>query len=514
IGTGIGVHELAFNLTAQPAGEDRLLAPGGVSLRVVSPASGDNISAAVAEGSSGAILTVGSNKASLTMTPVVRAEINAASIELGTPLSDVGGNLTLTSDSKINATANGDNGSGGVVAVGLADATMDIINASNYAGIGSGSMVNASGAIEINANTEFGTTSTADVDGGGLAAVSESESILTLGYSNDAVVGNSAELTSGNKIVLASDTKLDATSKAYALAGGAGAGADAVGEIDLSNASYTKTTVGDAAILVGETIDIKALMSQVKTDTVAEAIAGAAFAETDSNAKNQIRDSLDVHIGDNALIQGESVDSSTASLSVQVQAKKLGIDLRTRSDSDTNAIGSADAELTTKYTGDVKVTVDSGATLSGQNISIDSLLDYKEYTEILKDEVSVGKPANNEPNVDLGAEPSIVMNGNLEMAARPAPELFIDENGLIQIAEGVTVGSSKLGRGDNVGSGDIVVNDIVNGDSLGTATLTADVTRDSSVDAEDQVSISGLTPTISGSGGKILTRTTYNSVKI
>ena len=90
-----GTQDLYINFTSNPAGNDELLGPGGVSLRTITPPPGNGISAASAEGGAGGFVAVSSPDAETDVTANVQAYVNSS-------LLDVGGNLSVITNSTAN----------------------------------------------------------------------------------------------------------------------------------------------------------------------------------------------------------------------------------------------------------------------------------------------------------------------------------------------------------------------------------------------------------------------------
>ena len=72
-----GTQDLYINFTTNPAGNDELLGPGGVSLRTISPPPGNGISASSAEGGEGGLVASASPDAETNVTANVQAYVAA-----------------------------------------------------------------------------------------------------------------------------------------------------------------------------------------------------------------------------------------------------------------------------------------------------------------------------------------------------------------------------------------------------------------------------------------------------
>ena len=95
-----GTQDLHIDFTSNPAGNDELLGPGGVSLRTISPPPGNGISASSADGGEGGLAASGNPSAQTNVTATVQAYVAPRQLIAG-------GNVSITTDSTANTSSQG-----------------------------------------------------------------------------------------------------------------------------------------------------------------------------------------------------------------------------------------------------------------------------------------------------------------------------------------------------------------------------------------------------------------------
>ena len=357
----------------------------------------------------------------------------------------------------------------------MASATIDISAAEdtdgnpldvNSAFIGAGTVIDAVGDATILADLDFDVDSNVDVNGGGLAAASDSTSTVAIDYTNRAVVGDGAEITAVGDISIGADTYILGSSRADADASGAGSGSNATATLDIEDLSVTEANVGANGRVVGANASLSAIVSGLDLTATATPQANALLAFTDADATVNVNDAANVTLGAGAWVEGSSVD---------LLARHTGIDLTATTDAVSNGLGDADATSTTDYESDSAIDVDDGATLAGYNISVISEQIVTTYSR--DPSASAGGTTDENEAGDFNAGRSIVFDGDIALLIRPNPELFIDEDGIILTAQNITVNNGKT-VGDNVSGADISVDNIGNSSNAGTALLQANTVAD------------------------------------
>ncbi len=462
-------------------------------LSQVSVASGDGISTASVSGSSGALIAVDVHKVTATITPTVSAHIAASSVTIGDADQGLTGNLLVQSQSIVNNLTDGTNGSGGAVAVGVVNATVEVTD-TNLAYVGDNTAIQVQGDATVRADLAHTIGSDVNVNGGGLANASESQSRVTIEYSNDVEMRTGSSITATGAVTITANTALVAELRGDADSGGAGAGSNATGYLEITDPSQTLVTLDNSRIS-GETTTASAVVSSMDLRGVAEAEANAAIGFTNSDATVNVYDTAKVHLKSGAWIEGTTVN---------LLAEHAGVDVTSRADADSNALGEARADGITDYEADSTIVVDSGATAAANVLNVDAKQTFLNYDRDVNAEA--GGTTYPVEGGDLNAVRSIDYSGEMVLLMRPHAELVISTDGFVIKADGVTVNTGQ-GVGANVSSGPISVDPISNDNNAGTANLRANAVA--TFDSE-----SAPPSTITGTGGAVRVKTTYDAITI
>ncbi|MCA9167540.1 MAG: hypothetical protein KDB23_07715, partial [Planctomycetales bacterium] len=492
-GTTSRTHSLRFDITAVPVGTDQLLGRGGLLLSQTNATSGDNISTGTVTGSSGALIAIDAHHVTIEITPNVSAYIAAASVTTGDEISERIGNVSVEANTTVSTSADGNNGSGGAVAVGVVNAEVTITN-TNSAAIGDGTVISSFGDVTVLAQLFDDMDSNVDVNGGGLANASESNSEVTIDFSNTTAVGNGASITASGDVTISADTALEGLSRGDADAGGAGAGANALGLLEVPDTSETLVTVGSARIL-SENATVSAVVSSLDLRAVGTAEVNAGLGFTDADATLNIADSAEVILESGAWVEGTSVS---------LLAEHRDVDATTYAVGDSNSLGEADATSTTDYQADSTISVMNGATVAGNVVNVDANQTFLRYERHATAEAVGDKDEENLG--ELNAIRAIDYSGDIVLLVRPDAYLEISPDGIVTSAEGITVNNGKTVNANVAGSA-ISVDNITNEDDAGHATIATSnsITLDSNTSPD---------ATISGSNGNVRVKTTYDAITI
>jgi hypothetical protein len=449
--TASGTQELHLDLTAaaSPLKSDKLLGVGGISLRSLAPAvnaTGQSTANTTAEG--GGVLENAFPSSNLTTTPTVKAWAAPA-------LATVEGNVTIASESLTNNLASAYLAGGGLINIQTAQAT-----------------------------TNFGTT-------GGTAAVNEA--FVGVEDSSGKVSGNGVNIKAAQGFTLSSLTSLATDPSATAHGGGLGAGVSAYATANVNNA--TNTTVGGAAVVSGQTVnilaDVQNLGITAPTEGKAYGLISIPHAESSINVASTAK-----------VLIGGGTTRITGQGPVDIQArhdtfKPILSPYAAWNDIETPHEEHANYNNPSLHS---KIEADAGAT------------------------VAAGPPAGSTTALsvlaDQGAsishttpDPTIVWDANVIVAAGASPYLLVDSNGNIVKAVGVTVDDSAA-RGSNysaitsgqIQSSTVVVNTVNNPGSQVVFTANNGVTNGtaysfdakSAVDATSHYITLGSTPVKTG----------------
>src|SRR5262249_40446222 len=178
-----GLEQLSIDLSSPGSGTtQKLLGPGGVSLRSLSPPPGDGISSTAVQGGSGGALEFSFPKGTTNVTPDVRAYVNAQAVTAG-------GDVPILATSSQPLAPYSSHPRGGGLHVGEVGANVNLTNKS-LASVGSGSSITAGGTFDL--ATDFATNGElhADSRGGGAIAVLIAKSNETINSQSNTEIGS------------------------------------------------------------------------------------------------------------------------------------------------------------------------------------------------------------------------------------------------------------------------------------------------------------------------------------
>jgi hypothetical protein len=183
-----GTQDLYLDLTARGSGGDKLLGPGDVSLRLISPPPGDGISSSEAEGGSGAFAEFSFPAASTKSTPTVNAYVNAQTVQAG-------GDVLIFAAAAPNLSSHADNNGGGFIHVGDASAEADVNKTTGTAAsVGDGTTITTPGSFQLLATFGATTDASAHSAGGGFFAAVAADSSTEVDNALGVVVGKNAAI--------------------------------------------------------------------------------------------------------------------------------------------------------------------------------------------------------------------------------------------------------------------------------------------------------------------------------
>ncbi|MFO0878369.1 MAG: hypothetical protein U0840_13595 [Gemmataceae bacterium] len=466
-----GDHRLVVDLTSQPAGEHRLLGPGGISLRLNRSSTSDGISTATARGSSGKILGAEVNKAKATGSSTTQAYIAGNSSGTGGSVVAAAGNVVIQSTSKLNTSSQVNNGTGGFVAVGVSQATTDSDQA-NTAYVGENARVTAGQDFTLGALTTQAARSGAVAIGGGFIQVAVADATTDIDYTTDVQVGTNAQISAGGTLRVAGVSTTENTEAvANADARGFGAGTDAndggrdggrsVGDatgrgIHIGKTSArTETEIASGAKLTGQRVELSATMPTVNAQSISTAFAGGLGADSDATSRVENYQTTEVILRGNSEVTGTGgvvIQSTTTSTGTTSNAKATF--RGAFGDTDSTAIN--DVGLTSKITTEADAVVRAG----GSNPMALQVLTNAEAT-------TPRQATSDRFGIDIGEAKTlggtsrntdVNWNADVVVLGASSPTLHIDQSGTIVEALGLTVnGGQATGT---LSGADVVVDDI------------------------------------------------------
>jgi hypothetical protein len=508
-----GQQTLRIDLTSTVVGADTLLGPGGLSLALLSPPSGDNISSGAVKGSSGAFISVGVNSADVRVTPNVSAFVAADTVQVGNSQSTIARNVTIESILNVNTSVNGYNGAGGFVAVGEVRNTTTV-DADNTAYVAAGTAIDATGNVSVRADADYNIDTRARARGGGFVDNSKGYADSNLDYTNIAELRSDGVIRAGGNVELNADTAIKGFSRGTADSGGVGADADAKGFFNIGETTaLTQAMLAANTKLFGDAVAVKALVSNLNVRAESEADADGLVSDSDTESNVTVHhESAEVRLAAGSRVEADDVDlTALHGRYVNAQATPptfVGVDVSTNADSDANGLyGDAGANAETDYESSSKIDVAAGSAIAGSDVTATAEQLITRYDISRRRDIGeFGSRGGNE-NGDFNAAREIIFNGDIELSIPRDPELFIDASGNIVAARtrNVTVnGGQSTGA---VTGNTISVDNIVNTNPAGTALLQAN-------NVADQDSKTAPASTISGTLGTIRVKTTYDLVTI
>ncbi len=238
---GSGVQDLVYPLTTNGAsGTYRLVGAGGAGAMLNAPA-GDGEASAGSIGSGGGFVQIGGASANVVSTPTVSTSVgNNVTLQAGD------GDITVTSTSYANASADGTNSGGGFVAVGGGNAGVTTTN-NNSATLGTGDTIVTPDNFTLQASSFHNVLASSDSSGGGAVSIASASTLTTTSDTASAQVGTSTKITAGGNILIQSSLGLVDT--AIANSNGSGLGVNSDAEATTKGAAQATTTVQGGAIL-------------------------------------------------------------------------------------------------------------------------------------------------------------------------------------------------------------------------------------------------------------------------
>jgi len=313
-GGGTGAQALRIDLTGAVTGTQSILGQGGVSLSVVAPATGDGLSSATSRGSGGGFVGIRANDATINYNPNVSAYIASALVDAG--------NVSVTTQLKTNATSSTQNGTGGFVGIGDADARSNQ-TATNAAYIAGSVQLFARGNLTVNANTNMNSGVSSSASAGGFVGLADASSTTLANYNNQARVDSNADLLVAGHIGINADTQVNMSSNSYA--SGLGFGGDGASHNTINfGTALTQVDLRSGALLTASTLSAAATTSKLNLQADGSAYGAGFYSEGSDRSVISIPAVNNIILGANAGITGlEGVDLVTRFDNVTTKTKSF-----------------------------------------------------------------------------------------------------------------------------------------------------------------------------------------------
>ncbi len=451
----------------------------------------DEISLAFAKGSGGALIGINGSRASTVFNPMADAAIR---------LSDVDAtNVTVSSDASSSAAAVGRNVVGGLVAVGSADATLDMkddLSATIGGTAEDNSSINAVNNVTVRVDSDQIGDAFSNTRAVAGFPIGRATTIINGTFELDANVGEFVDIEAGSKILVESEVdavRLGAQenrdpdeptngfnrpnyigANANADTGGLSANsfATAVTMLGTKEAPATSAvSVGSFSQLAAPIIIVKADVNRIDLKSDANARSAGARIVVDAKSTGEVHSRTHVELHPNSLLDGndvtlEAINGSTAGIRAEVESTtdKDGI------------LGQPAAEGT--------IRMDTNSTIDGQNSAQIKTRDLTVRTDTNVVQFDLNVLDNDTPRAGTGhrvtefiRDRNIHWNADVVLKGAPSPTLIVEANGAtgatVTTAVGVTIqdtdGSNPFDSGTmgNVAAPTIIVNPIVNDAAFG-----------------------------------------------
>ena len=318
-----GTHELRLDFvgTAPAAGTEKLLGPGGASLRTIHAPPSDGQSSVTVEGGSGGVGEFSFPTGDLHASPDVEAHAD------GTSSITAGGGVHFSSNSVVNVSAYASNFGIGGIAAGEVHANAHVSSTSKaYLG-DDGPTVKAAGSIDFTSRNDVTTDVHAHSDAIGLGSGANATGLSDVTMETDSSIGKNAD---AEGLTL----KLDAyvnhyRPKVHTDALAAGFVAVAISESDVDTTSNVNATIaGGARVKGSQGVDVMARHAKMDEDRSTDAIAIAFIPvpiERGDNGSDHNSGHSKVTTNQNALvIAGARIDANAAHTGLVMSATDPG----------------------------------------------------------------------------------------------------------------------------------------------------------------------------------------------
>ena len=209
-------------------------------MRTISPPAGNGISSASAKGGSGGGIEVSKPTAEMNSTYTVSAKILAN-------LVNAVGDVTVSTDSMPNESSYAQNGSGGAINIGNAEADITFTN-TNTTTIGAGTTIASGGDFSMVADNAFNFTDDSTAQGGGFVSSAASTANIHINSTTNANIGSNAKITASSVDIEALISSSHANTTAEAQGGGLFGDVNANGNID--GTSTADVTIGGGGTVI------------------------------------------------------------------------------------------------------------------------------------------------------------------------------------------------------------------------------------------------------------------------
>lgn len=338
------------------------------------------------------------------------------------------GSVSAISTSTMTAGANGDAGNYGGVTVIIGGATTTL-STENKVTIGDSVVIVAQDAVTLRANSFNTGSATGDAGSGALIAIVRADATLNQTDRTSVSVGASARLTAGTDLVVEARNKQKATSKVTASAGGLGV--DTRTSATLNFGEATTTEIGASAELrAGNRLDILADVTSLDLSADAKstssALGAGSYADAVINKATGFSTSLaDIKVRGGAILSGAN--------QVNIKAHHDSVTSLAKADATTHGLGaSTNTNAKNDFAVETRVLTEAGSIIRTRALAVDAIAtpSVSGFTDASSHGALIDT-GDEKTSETIYYPRTINFNSDVFLAGPPSPELVIDENGHI-----------------------------------------------------------------------------------
>ena len=494
---GTGIQELVIDLTSPGSGTQQLQGVGGA--RALASARGaDGVATAAQSSSGGGGIQVSSSSTTASSRPTVQ-------LTVGSGAALAGNDVSILAESFANLSAVSANGGGGAIALGSATASVTAVNLVGLS-LDDGSSITAGHNISVLSYAVENPSTLSGTDGGGVVDFAKARAVTTVTYSSQVQTGSNVTLVAKNQAAVESESTLGASAIASADASGLGANADAnndssqgvfVGTNDAP--ALTQTTIGSGTSISAPTVTVEALVNGLVASARSDSSTSALGADDNSAANVVVHDLVRVDLQSGSSIFGDNF--------ANVIAGHTGVFVQSFSSADSSGLGAdTNASANTDYFSLSQVDIESGAYVASGSVTINAFQSIGSYDRSTDWSGATFDGGDSNTSGSYSAGRSVVMDGAISLIALTNPTLFIDGNGNIVQARDITVDN---GQSSGTVSGPVISVDPMTSSTSTSGTILIETNFPGSFDGQ-----SAPAGTVSGSGGSVNVRDTYDTITI
>jgi len=412
-----GRHIVAVDLTSAPGGTHRLSGAGG-ALGLIDAPSGDGIATASARGSGGGFIGIKGTDARVMSDVVVNTFVGDRAA------LDAGGDIIFTSFSASNGSTIAKNRQGGVLAIGVGEATADVYN-THRGTIGTNASIVTDRDFKFTLESSNLADTFADSAGGGVIEIANSDADSILRHETELTVGEGAFVSAARGVALTATSGSRVTATASSNGGGFGVDSDGDGVARILGLLDDDPTLTRVRFAAGSRVEALDIDVDTHVSVVGEARGtgeGGGFGtNNDGHATVEARSHSEILLQSGSSLFGED--------SLEMRAQHPVIDTYTKSRGDsTSFFGDSDASSRNDQITSSRVVGEPSALLTTSNLVVQTFSFVHSYTNIASKDGGLIDIGNESSDGDYLPERLIDFNSDIVLLGQ-RPELIVDSAG-------------------------------------------------------------------------------------